>query len=103
MRLGNQIIDPIAIKLIGRGIPFVLHTGQDASRNLMAKWPDSLILQKPVPPGTADRSDRQLVAPSFKFETVPARNTVEHSGGLLVPAEGLEPPTFGLQNRCSTS
>ncbi len=22
---------------------------------------------------------------------------------LLVPAEGLEPPTFGLQNRCSTS
>jgi hypothetical protein len=21
----------------------------------------------------------------------------------LVPAEGLEPPTFGLQNRCSTS
>jgi hypothetical protein len=22
---------------------------------------------------------------------------------LLVPAEGIEPPTFGLQNRCSTA
>jgi hypothetical protein len=22
---------------------------------------------------------------------------------FVVPAEGLEPPTFGLQNRCSTS
>jgi len=22
---------------------------------------------------------------------------------LLVPAEGLEPPTFGLQNHCSTN
>jgi hypothetical protein len=22
---------------------------------------------------------------------------------MLVPVEGLEPPTFGLQNRCSTS
>jgi hypothetical protein len=22
---------------------------------------------------------------------------------FLVPAEGIEPPTFGLQNRCSTA
>ena len=23
--------------------------------------------------------------------------------GLVVPDEGIEPPTFGLQNRCSTA
>jgi hypothetical protein len=29
-----------------------------------------------------------------------------NTGGIyipLVPAEGIEPPTFGLQNRCSTA
>jgi hypothetical protein len=25
------------------------------------------------------------------------------SGGPVVPGEGLEPPTNGLQNRCSTA
>lgn len=29
-----------------------------------------------------------------------ARTTVE---GRLVPGEGIEPPTFGLQNRCTTA
>lgn len=28
---------------------------------------------------------------------------MECSGGKLVPPDGIEPPTFGLQNRCSTS
>ena len=31
---------------------------------------------------------------------------VHHSGGwykILVPGEGFEPPTFGLQNRCTTT
>ena len=27
----------------------------------------------------------------------------EPGAGVVVPAEGIEPPTFGLQNRCSTA
>jgi hypothetical protein len=29
--------------------------------------------------------------------------TIYKSLKLLVPDEGIEPPTFGLQNRCSTA
>ena len=29
--------------------------------------------------------------------------TKRHIGEELVPPDGIEPPTFGLQNRCSTS
>ena len=28
---------------------------------------------------------------------------LKNGGRGMVPAEGIEPPTFGLQNRCSTA
>ncbi len=56
--------------------------------------------QHPTPQELSDGLERLMMAEGA--DIAPDRTEVREDG-KMAPAEGLEPPAFGLQNRCSTS
>lgn len=52
VRLGHELVFPIATWLAERNIPFVFHTGGTGGRDLRAEWPGREVLSKPVRPAT---------------------------------------------------
>ena len=49
VRLGDKTVEPVANKLHDRGVPIIFHTGHGTASGLRARWPDSIVLIKPVP------------------------------------------------------
>jgi DNA-binding NtrC family response regulator len=49
-RLGSDTVSPVARRLIERGVPFVLYTGQARNEPSMSEWRDCAIVEKPAPP-----------------------------------------------------
>ncbi len=48
--LGHDTASPVARRLVGRGLPFVLHTGKSRGEPSLAEWRDWPIVEKPAPP-----------------------------------------------------
>lgn len=48
VRVGNSDIFSIAAKLWDRGVPLIFHTGHAKADTLMARWPGSKVLTKPM-------------------------------------------------------
>jgi DNA-binding response OmpR family regulator len=48
--LGQDTASPVARRLVGRGVPFVLHTGKSRREPSLAEWRDWPIVEKPAPP-----------------------------------------------------
>jgi DNA-binding response OmpR family regulator len=48
--LGQDTASPVARRLVGRGVPFVLHTGKSRREPGLAEWRDWPIVEKPAPP-----------------------------------------------------
>jgi DNA-binding response OmpR family regulator len=46
--LGSDTASPVARRLVGRGVPFVLHTGKSRREPSLAEWRDWPILEKPA-------------------------------------------------------
>ncbi len=55
VRLGRELVTPVARRLAERGIPFVFYTGQVDIVSLQAEWPGYPIIQKPAHPNTIVR------------------------------------------------
>jgi hypothetical protein len=79
----------------------------------MGTWPPIHARRRSFPPKTSAFSPRHNTAGYTQSLAVIGTRTYRaqrlivrfrsKSLILLVPAEGIEPPTFGLQNRCSTA
>jgi DNA-binding NtrC family response regulator len=48
-RLGSETISPVARRLVNRGVPFVLYTGQSRHEPGLAEWRHCSIVEKPAP------------------------------------------------------
>jgi DNA-binding LytR/AlgR family response regulator len=48
VRLGTADVFGVAAKLWDRGVPLVFHTGHGTSEALLARWPGSKVLAKPI-------------------------------------------------------
>jgi DNA-binding NtrC family response regulator len=48
VRLGQQVVTPVARALAERGTPFLFYTGQAATEPLLKEWPKNRILPKPA-------------------------------------------------------
>jgi DNA-binding response OmpR family regulator len=48
--LGQDTASPVARRLVGRGVPFILHTGKSRREPSLAEWSDWPIVEKPAPP-----------------------------------------------------
>ena len=49
-RLGSDNVSPVARRLVNRGVPFVLYTGQSRHEPSLAEWRHCSIVEKPAPP-----------------------------------------------------
>jgi len=49
-RLGSANVSPVARKLLNRGVPFVLYTGQTSDDESLMEWRQCAIVEKPAPP-----------------------------------------------------
>jgi len=49
-RLGSETISPVARRLVKRGVPFVLYTGQTRADENLIEWDKCAIVEKPAPP-----------------------------------------------------
>ena len=47
--LGPDTVSPLARRLVRRGLPFILYTGQSRREPSLAEWSDRLIIEKPAP------------------------------------------------------
>jgi DNA-binding LytR/AlgR family response regulator len=50
LRVGQEVITPVARCLDQRGVPFVFYTGQTETDPIHAEWPDCAIVAKPAVP-----------------------------------------------------
>ena len=50
VRLGSELVSPVARELSRRGVPFIFYTGQAKGDSMLAEWPDVRILGKPASP-----------------------------------------------------
>jgi DNA-binding NtrC family response regulator len=48
VRLGLEVVTPVARALAARGTPFLFYTGQAASEPALREWPKNRILPKPA-------------------------------------------------------
>ncbi len=48
MRLGSELVSPVARELAHRGVPFIFYTGQAQSDPVLAEWPDVKVVAKPA-------------------------------------------------------
>ena len=48
--LGPDTASPIARRLVSRGVPFVLHTGNSRREPGLKEWEDCSIIEKPASP-----------------------------------------------------
>ena len=49
LRLKNALAAPVAERLVARGIPFIIHSGQ-ADSTLTRVWTTARVIPKPAPP-----------------------------------------------------
>lgn len=49
-RLGSENVSPVARKLLNRGVPFVLYTGQTTDDAGLTEWRECAIVEKPASP-----------------------------------------------------
>jgi DNA-binding NtrC family response regulator len=61
-RLGAHTVSPVARRLVNRGVPFVLYTGQGRHEPSMAEWRECSIVEKPAPPRTLISAVQQALA-----------------------------------------
>lgn len=55
VRLGHELVTPVARRLAERETPFIFYTGQVDVASLQAEWPGYPIIQKPAHPNTIVR------------------------------------------------
>ncbi len=48
VRLGREMVTPVARELAERGTPFLFYTGQANSDPIIAEWPHAKVLSKPT-------------------------------------------------------
>lgn len=63
IRLGNEMVGPVARRLADHHVPFVFYTGQLNTDSLRAEWPNSRFLSKPALPRSIVNAVADLLEP----------------------------------------
>ncbi|MGH7032093.1 MAG: hypothetical protein ACREFL_00010 [Stellaceae bacterium] len=62
VRVGPEVVTPVARALAQRGVPFLFYTGQPLSDPALDEWRASKVLTKPARPDTIVKAVAELIA-----------------------------------------
>ena len=77
IRLHDTVVYPFAEKLIAEDVPVIFHSGHLPLDEVADRFPDSLALAKPCPPGDIITQVQQTLQPEGSEETIRIDQTVE--------------------------
>lgn len=77
VRLGQEVVTPVARALAARGTPFLFYTGQAYTDPLLKEWPKNRILPKPqraysIVNALAKLIQRERAAPAALSSSIPS-------------------------------
>jgi len=62
IRVGPELVTPVARALAKRGVPFLFYTGESLSDPALDEWPESKVLTKPARPEAIVKAVADLIA-----------------------------------------
>ncbi|HKT17410.1 MAG TPA: hypothetical protein VJR47_05160 [Stellaceae bacterium] len=62
IRLGGEVVTPVARVLAERGVPFLFYTGQPLTDPALGEWRHRRVLTKPARPETIVKAVAELIA-----------------------------------------